>query len=138
MWTLNHKNRTNVILEKFNRVQISTIKRAKKTPISRSSQESVRNVDNLLSSILKTFWAQMLFCGFLKLIASFLMFVNPLVLDILISFMSPTNDEPTWRGYFYASLMFISPMFESLINNQFEYSQFNQYENQVLHYISYL
>jgi ATP-binding cassette subfamily C (CFTR/MRP) protein 1 len=55
------------------------------------------------------------------LMASSLVFVNPLILDKLISFMNPSNDEPQWRGYFYASLMFISPLFESILNSQYEY-----------------
>lgn len=75
----------------------------------------------ILTPILRTFWFEMFVVSQVKLIASTLVFVNPLVLDRLISFMTPTNDEPQWRGFFYASLMFISPLFESILNNQYEY-----------------
>ena len=56
-----------------------------------------------------------------QLIASALTFVNPMVLDMLINFMDPNSTDPEWRGYFYALLMFVSPMFESLFNSQYEY-----------------
>jgi hypothetical protein len=119
MWTLSRKNKSSAILTKFNKVWIPTEKEnAKKKALL---GEPVVSDVCLLSSILKTFWSGMLFVGFIKLIASTLIFVNPLVLDRLISFMSPSNDEPQWRGYFYASLMFIFPLFESLLNSQYEY-----------------
>jgi len=122
MWTLNRKNISNVILRKFNKVWIPTVEKEKENAKRKVSLgEPVVTDVSLLSSILKTFWPGMLFVGFIKLIASTLIFVNPLVLDRLISFMSPSNDEPQWRGYFYASLMFISPLFESILNSQYEY-----------------
>jgi hypothetical protein len=119
MWTLSRKNKSSAILRKFNKVWIPTEKEnAKKKALL--GEPVVADVF-LLNSILKTFWSGMVFVGFIKLIASTLIFVNPLVLDRLISFMSPSNDEPQWRGYFYASLMFIFPLFESLLNSQYEY-----------------
>jgi ABC-type bacteriocin/lantibiotic exporter with double-glycine peptidase domain len=122
MWTLNRKNISNVILTKFNKVWIPTVEKEKQNAKRKVSLgEPVVTDISLLSSILKTFWPGMLFVSFIKFIASTLTFVNPLVLDRLISFMSPSNDEPQWRGYFYASLMFISPLFKSLLNSQYEY-----------------
>ena len=122
MWSLNHKNITNVILKKLNKVFIPSLEKEKENAMKRVSKgEPLITEVRLLSSILKIFWSEMLLISFLKLIASFLTFVNPLILDRLIGFMTPTNDEPQWRGYFYASLMFISPLFESLINSQYEY-----------------
>jgi len=122
MWNLNHNNKSNVILRKFDKIWIPTVKKEKELATRRASEgETVMTNVSLLSPVLKTFWPGIIFISFLKLIASILIFVNPLVLDRLISFMSPTNNEPTWRGYFYASLMFISPLFESLLNSQYEY-----------------
>jgi hypothetical protein len=122
MWTLSLKNKSSAILRKFNKVWIPTVEKEKENAKKKISLgETVVTDVCLLSSILKTFWSGMLFVGFIKLIASTLIFVNPLVLDRLITFMSPSNDEPQWRGYFYASLMFIFPLFESLLNSQYEY-----------------
>jgi len=122
MWSLDHNNKSNVILRKFDKVWIPTVKKEKEMATRRATEGRPFMTDiSLLSSVLKTFWPEIIFISFLKLIASILIFVNPLVLDRLISFMSPTNNEPTWRGYFYALLMFISLLFESLINGQNEY-----------------
>ncbi len=122
MWALDRNNVTSSILKKFNYVWIPTIEKEKKNAIKRTLEgEPVITNISILSSLLKTFWSQFLFVALLKLIASSLVFVNPLMLDKLISFMNPSNDEPQWRGYFYSSLMFISPLFESLFNSQYEY-----------------
>jgi len=122
MWTLNEENRANTVLNKFNKVWTPKVEKEKQIAIKKASEgELVTTNVNVLGSILTTFWPSMLFVGILKFVASTLVFVNPIVLDRLISFMTPTSHEPTWRGYFYASLMLISPLFESLINSQYEY-----------------
>ncbi len=121
MWTLSRKNKSNIILRKFNKIWIQTVNKEKGNAKKKVLGEPAVTDICLLSSILKTFWSGMLFVAFIKFIASTLVFVNPLVLDRLISFMSPSNDEPQWRGYFYASLMFIFPLFESVLNSQYEY-----------------
>ncbi len=122
MWALDRNNKTSFILTKFNKVWIPTVEKEKKNAITKASEgEPVITNISILSSLLKTFWSGFLFVALLKLISSSLVFVNPLILDKLISFMNPSNDEPQWRGYFYASLMFISPLFESLLNSQYEY-----------------
>ncbi len=122
MWALDRNNITSSILRKFNKVWIPTVEKEKKNAIRKASEgEPVMTNISILSSLLKTFWSEFFFVALFKLIASSLVFVNPLVLDRLITFMNPSNDEPQWRGYFYASLMFISPLFESLLNSQYEY-----------------
>jgi ABC-type bacteriocin/lantibiotic exporter with double-glycine peptidase domain len=121
MWTLSRKNKSNIILRKFNKIWIQTVNKEKGNAKKKVLGEPAVTDICLLSSILKTFWSGMFFVAFIKFIASTLVFVNPLVLDRLISFMSPSNDEPQWRGYFYASLMFIFPLFESVLNSQYEY-----------------
>lgn len=70
--------------------------------------------------IFKSYWPLIMFSGLLKFSASILTFVNPTILDYLISFIS-TNNEPLWHGFFYASLMFLSPALESIMSNQYEY-----------------
>ncbi len=122
MWSLNHDNKSSVVLKKFNRVWVPSVEKEKENAMKKAPKgDPVVTNFSVLFPIIKTFWPGMLSVAILKLIASSLTFVNPLVLDRLISFMSPTNHEPTWRGYFYASLMFISPMFESIFNSQYEY-----------------
>ena len=118
MWILSEKNTTSDILQKFDSVYLPKVEKARNTN-SFGEGENAEFKIGILSAIAKTFWPGLLFIGFLKFIASCLTFVNPLVLDHLIAFIN--NDEPMWRGYFYASLMLISPMIESLLNSQYEF-----------------
>lgn len=75
---------------------------------------------NVASLVLRIYWKQILTIVLLKLVTSVLTFANPLLLDKLLTFMR-TSEEPLWRGVLYASLMFLIPMTESIINNQYEY-----------------
>jgi ATP-binding cassette, subfamily C (CFTR/MRP), member 1 len=123
MWKLNNKYSSKEILDKFNNIWIEKINFAKSLISKNSSQGTKIAKTNvgILSSIFQTFWSEMLIIGFIKFIASMLTFVNPLVLDRLMDFMKPVNTEPKWRGFFYASLMFISPLLESILNSQYEF-----------------
>ena len=119
MWILSEKNTTSDILQKFDSVYLPQVEKAINTNCFGEGKNAEFEV-GILSAIVKTFWPGLLFVGFLRFIASFLKFVNPLVLDQLIGFISNSR-EPMWRGYFYASLMLISPMIESLFNSQYEF-----------------
>ncbi|CAG2102694.1 unnamed protein product, partial [Medioppia subpectinata] len=116
MWLLNTENKSSFIIEKFNKVWLPIIQR-KWSPKDGISSQNI----NIFVALMKTFWPQMLFVGFIKLITSLLTFMSPLVLDLLIGFMSPDNSEPNWRGYFYASLIFVSPFIESILSGQYDY-----------------
>ena len=121
MWGLDRKNTSEHIDEKFDKIWISTIEKAKiaRKKNEGKNEENLPNVGILIPTI-RTFWPQMLFAATLKFVSTLMSFVNPLVLDLLISFITNPN-EPTWKGYLYASLMFFSPMIESILNNQFDY-----------------
>ncbi|XP_007248892.3 multidrug resistance-associated protein 1 [Astyanax mexicanus] len=51
------------------------------------------------------------------------MFAIPQVLSLLLGFMRE-EDAPLWKGYFYASLMFLLSCLQSLFNHQYMYSCF--------------
>ena len=120
MWSLDIQNTTDYIFRRFNKIWSKMSERNdKKTDSQKGTQ--MKAYIKILGPLLKCFWWQLFVVSAVKLISSCLAFINPLVLDRLISFMSPSNAEPQWRGFFYASLMFITPMFESLLNSQYEY-----------------
>ena len=122
MWELIPENQTKNITEEFNKIWVPTVHRKREKALRKASKgENIITDINVGIILVKTFWPQMLFVGFIKFVASFLTFVNPLVLDLLIAYMSPNNTEPVWKGFFYAALMLIAPLFESLLNGQFEY-----------------
>ena len=121
MWDLSPENQSKNIIQNFNNVWIPTVNRkrelaAKKTPIG----ETITDI-NVMVVLLKMFWPQWLIMLVVKVITSFLAFVNPMVLDLLIGYMSPNNTEPQWRGYFYACLMLVSPVIQSTLNQHYEY-----------------
>ena len=117
MWALDRKNTSEEIDEKFNKIWIPTVEKAK---IARKKDKENLPKVGILIPIIRTFWPQMLFAATLKFVSTLMSFVNPLVLGLLISFITNPN-EPIWKGYLYASLMFFSPMIESILNNQYEY-----------------
>jgi ABC-type bacteriocin/lantibiotic exporter with double-glycine peptidase domain len=122
MWALDRKNTSEEIDEKFDKIWIPTVEKAK---IIASKKNEGKNEDNLpnvgiLIPIIRTFWPQMLFAATLIFVSTLMSFVNPLVLDLLISFITNPN-EPIWKGYLYALLMFFSPMIQSILTNQSEY-----------------
>ncbi|MCI4375884.1 hypothetical protein PGIGA_G00114740 [Pangasianodon gigas] len=51
------------------------------------------------------------------------MFAIPQVLSLLLGFMRE-EDAPLWKGYFYATLMFLLSCLQSLFNHQYMYSCF--------------
>uniref|UniRef100_A0A3B3ZW81 ABC-type glutathione-S-conjugate transporter n=1 Tax=Periophthalmus magnuspinnatus TaxID=409849 RepID=A0A3B3ZW81_9GOBI len=51
------------------------------------------------------------------------MFAIPQVLSLLLSFMKD-EDAPLWKGYFYATLMFLLSCLQSLFNHQYMYTCF--------------
>uniref|UniRef100_A0A8C5H1L3 ABC-type glutathione-S-conjugate transporter n=1 Tax=Gouania willdenowi TaxID=441366 RepID=A0A8C5H1L3_GOUWI len=51
------------------------------------------------------------------------MFAIPQVLSLLLSFMRD-EDAPLWKGYFYATLMFLLSCLQSLFNHQYMYTCF--------------
>ncbi|XP_054635108.1 multidrug resistance-associated protein 1 isoform X3 [Dunckerocampus dactyliophorus] len=51
------------------------------------------------------------------------MFAIPQVLSLLLGFMKD-KDAPLWKGYFYATLMFLLSCLQSLFNHQYMYTCF--------------
>ena len=125
MWDLSPQNKTSSIIKKFNKVWLPTVEREKDLANKKSSKGQTVTTDiNLLTALCKTFWSEWLFIAPIKFLASILKFVSPLVLDRLITFMTPNNTEPEWRGYLYASLMLVSPILESIFNGQYGYRNY--------------
>lgn len=74
----------------------------------------------ILWPLVKTFWPSLAASASFKLVAALLAFVSPVVLDYFLIWMQ--GNEPAWRGFFYAGIMFVSALLESMFNNQYEYT----------------
>ena len=121
MWDLIPENETKTVVNEFDKIWVPEMQRKRAEALKKMSTEDAITDLNIAFSIWKMFWPTFIFISSIRLVASVLTFANPLVLDLLIAYMTPDSNEPQWRGYFYASLMFVSPLFESLLNGQFEY-----------------
>ena len=122
MWDLIPDNQTNNVMDRFDKVWIPTVQESRDEAMRKTPNGQMVSTDvNIALTIMKVFGVQWLFVGLLKLVASILTFANPLVMDYLLAYVTPNSTEPEWRGYFYASLMFVSPLIESVFNGQFEY-----------------
>lgn len=110
MWKLDRENQTKNIYRQFNRHL---------KPKANKNPSIVTKKINVIWPLCKTFWQPMLIVIAFKFVASFMTFVNPLILDQLITFMS--SDQPNWIGLLYAFGMFGSACLESILNNQYEY-----------------
>ena len=108
LWTLDPNDST-----KYNSMIFSE-------SLQRNNRKSGQH-NGIVWAIVQTYWFPMLMMAVLKLALSFLAYANPLILNLLIEFMSPESVDPEWRGYLYASLMFIAPMIECIITNQYDF-----------------
>jgi hypothetical protein len=122
MWTLIKENTTaenarrfDEILNPNSKIKSERINENETTKLSSNSKPN-----GILLALLRTYWFSLTLTAILKLAISFLPYVNPTVLAWLIAYMSFDSEEPNWRGYLYAIIMFISPMIESLITSQYE------------------
>ena len=122
MWDLVPDNQTKNVMDQFDKIWLPTVQKSKEEAMRKTPTGDMVTTDvNIAVSIIKLYGLEVLFVSLLKLVASILTFANPLVLDYLIAYVTPNSTEPVWRGYFYAGLMFVSPLFESIFNGQFEY-----------------
>ncbi|XP_022355189.1 canalicular multispecific organic anion transporter 1 [Enhydra lutris kenyoni] len=67
----------------------------------------------LVKALFKTFYVILLKSFFLKLVHDLLMFLNPQLLKLLISFAN-TQDMYVWTGYLYSVLFFVVALVQSL------------------------
>ncbi|CAI8018869.1 Multidrug resistance-associated protein 1 [Geodia barretti] len=84
-----------------------------------SSRQRRREAEpSLVLALLKSFWPVLLASAFFKLVQDLLNFVSPQVLKLLITF-TEDRDEPDWKGYFYAALLFVTAVVQSLFLHQY-------------------
>lgn len=110
LWLLSFENTTSSLLQTF-----------RQTFDNYREHNGDKRKFNLMTILIRLYIKELIWIAGLKLIASIFLFINPIMLNRIITFLNPTNHEPYWRGFFYASIMFISPLLESLFTNQHEY-----------------
>ncbi|XP_066904292.1 multidrug resistance-associated protein 1 isoform X2 [Halyomorpha halys] len=81
---------------------------------------STKKPFSILPVLCKSFGPSYLVGASLRLIRDTLRFTNPQLLKCLIDFVE--GDEPYWRGFFYASLLLASNLFQVVLLAQFSYT----------------
>ncbi|CAG7725610.1 unnamed protein product, partial [Allacma fusca] len=79
--------------------------------------KSVRKTASILPGLTKSYWGYFLFGSLLKLVQDLLQFVSPQLLDLLIQHVN--SDDEKWKGYFYAVLMFLTVMAQTIVLGQY-------------------
>ncbi|XP_077529739.1 multidrug resistance-associated protein 1-like [Haemaphysalis longicornis] len=122
MWFLDRKNQTEQIAEDFSYHFEKEKQKRGAVPSKKPDAEGRRPVVSMvgiMAPLFRTFWLELTLVAFVKLVSSVLTFVNPLILDLLIGFVS--SNDPMWRGLLFAFTMFFSAMLESILNGQYDY-----------------
>ncbi|KAM4032250.1 ATP-binding cassette sub-family C member 2 [Anomaloglossus baeobatrachus] len=88
----------------------------KKESISGTSKDFPKSW--LIKTLIKTFSGILLKSAFFKLVHDLLVFVSPQVLKLMVSFTS-NPDEYQWKGFFYAVLLMITALIQSLCLQQY-------------------
>uniref|UniRef100_T1JBH2 Uncharacterized protein n=1 Tax=Strigamia maritima TaxID=126957 RepID=T1JBH2_STRMM len=132
LWALKTIDNSSHIINIFNKHWKNELRKARQanrpseTARFLNSGEEVmftgRNVNytyqpSILKALVKSFGASFAMGSFLKLINDLLLFVNPLILELLIKFVS--GNEPMWRGYLYVGLIFASSILQFIVLGQY-------------------
>ncbi|XP_019701146.1 multidrug resistance-associated protein 1 isoform X1 [Harpegnathos saltator] len=82
-----------------------------------------KKIASILPPICKAFGATFLFGAFLKLVQDIMTFISPQLLRVLIAFVKE-KEEPLWKGYFYAVLLFLTATLQTLVLSQYFHRMF--------------
>jgi ATP-binding cassette subfamily C (CFTR/MRP) protein 10 len=75
---------------------------------------------SLLSAMRHVLGFQYFFSGVLKLVSDALSFAGPILLNLLLNFMTDPS-QPMWRGYVYTGALVLSTLLAALFSTHFNY-----------------
>ncbi|RWS04145.1 canalicular multispecific organic anion transporter 2-like protein, partial [Dinothrombium tinctorium] len=124
MWDLSLRYKTVEVLKRFskfwNKSAVKGMKFVQKDHVVDEVKVEEPNKEmSIMWTLVKTFWPQLLLAATFKFFDSILTFVNPLILDNLITFVS--SSEPYWKGYFYVLLMLLASITQALFSSQYDF-----------------
>uniref|UniRef100_A0A8C6UP06 Multidrug resistance-associated protein 1 n=1 Tax=Neogobius melanostomus TaxID=47308 RepID=A0A8C6UP06_9GOBI len=130
LWSLHPENRSHRVVpglvQRWNRQRQKKAQQTEAKGASGADEAEILIVKgpqqskepSLLWALCLTFGPYFLISGLYKIIHDVLMFVGPLILRLLISFIN-SPDSPSWHGFFYTGLLFVCTCFQSLILQQY-------------------
>ncbi|XP_021961754.1 multidrug resistance-associated protein 1 isoform X2 [Folsomia candida] len=139
LWDLNVEDTSSVIVPKFDKEwdkQQLKVKSGKASyakvnqavgvdftdKVERGTEKENAVLGSVLGALLGTFGMSFLVLSAMKLIPDMLLFVSPQILNLLIAYTS--SGEETWKGIFYAAVLFLSAFISTMITNQYTYRMF--------------
>ncbi|XP_014222079.1 multidrug resistance-associated protein 1 isoform X4 [Trichogramma pretiosum] len=82
-----------------------------------------KKMASVLPPLCKAFGPIFLFGVMLKVVQDVMTFISPQILSLLIDFTS-TKDVPVWKGYFYAILLLLTAVIQTLVLSQYFHRMF--------------
>ncbi|XP_049764041.1 multidrug resistance-associated protein 1 isoform X1 [Schistocerca cancellata] len=135
LWNMNPEDTAREVLPQFDKHWEKTLQKTANARAPKASfHKNAASVDfvgtqskkkyqaSILPAICKAFGPTFLFGACLKFVQDVLMFANPQILKLLISFVE--GNEPMWKGYTYAGLMFATAAVQTLVLAQYFHRMF--------------
>ncbi|XP_077296379.1 multidrug resistance-associated protein 1-like [Arctopsyche grandis] len=120
VWKLNPENSSCEVASLFDyywRKSLHKPTQSRSSGYTRIENENSISQASILPALWKSFGCNILYASMLKLIPDLLAFLSPFLLGRLISFVG--SDEYMWKGYLYATLLFLSSVIQSLMFSQY-------------------
>ncbi|CAL1540417.1 unnamed protein product, partial [Lymnaea stagnalis] len=129
LWSLNKEDTTEYVANAFYRKWNGTKEifmykegSAILVPYGVGFEESQKPKRSLFHALVRTYIWFFLLAAIYKLIYDILVFVSPQLLKLLIQFTS--SDEHMWRGFFYASMLLLIALLQSVLLHQYFHATF--------------
>lgn len=110
----------NAQIEPITAVQSATFK--KSSASVNFTNAPAKKPSSIVPALIKAFGRTFVFGSILKLVNDLMTFISPQVLRLLINFVS--EDEPMWKGYLYAGLLFGTASVQTLFLAQYFHRMF--------------
>ncbi|XP_074103400.1 multidrug-Resistance like Protein 1 isoform X5 [Cotesia typhae] len=128
LWSMNPEDTASEIVPKFNKYWTRNLKKCDNQGTKASFRKASGQVDfnstrkkkvaSVIIPLYRIFGPTFFFGALLKLSQDIMTFISPQVLGLLINFIN-SKDEAQWKGYFYAVLLLLTAIFQTLVLSQY-------------------
>ncbi|XP_074103395.1 multidrug-Resistance like Protein 1 isoform X2 [Cotesia typhae] len=129
LWSMNPEDTASEIVPKFNKYWTRNLKKCDNSQGTKASFRKAsgqvdfnstrkKKVASVIIPLYRIFGPTFFFGALLKLSQDIMTFISPQVLGLLINFIN-SKDEAQWKGYFYAVLLLLTAIFQTLVLSQY-------------------
>ncbi|XP_046686673.1 multidrug resistance-associated protein 1-like, partial [Homalodisca vitripennis] len=129
LWDLRYKDTSSQIVPRFEKnwkkkLDYSTRTKSK-TILGENppAKESETKPVSVLGPLFKTFWLPIVASGFTKVLSDALVFINPQILNLMISFVA--GKDYLWKGFVYAAAMFLAAEMQTILTQNTFMNMYN-------------